>query len=141
MNVLCKTDSNFTPQPQSHTGYRSIKPTAVCFSGRFGKILLTERCLLIAQGSKVGIYAFGSSTSSNKEAVFGVLCPVREATNKVLAKTKLPSRMSPTDKVKHTQSSISDAVIREIQPAVTSIVFYKYYIYIHTEIMKKCMYT
>lgn len=59
----------------------------VCYYGHFGKLLLTKRCLVIAQGSKVGIYAYSSSTtSSHNKAVFGALYSIGEATNKVLAK-------------------------------------------------------
>lgn len=105
MNVLCKPDSNFTPWPQSHTGYKSINPTMVCFSGHFGRILLTGRCLLIAQGSKVGIYMVPLQVQIKKK-YWGVLCPVGEVTNKVLAKTKLPSRMSPTDKANTHNSAL-----------------------------------
>lgn len=104
MTVTCKTASNFIPRPQSHKGYKSLNPTTTVgdtqclLLGPFGKLLLTERCLLIAQGSKVGIYAYGSSvTTSYNKAVFGALCSSRGATNKVLAKTKQPSRMNPTD--------------------------------------------
>lgn len=61
---------------------------------------------MIAQGSKVGIYAYSSSTTSSyNKAVFGALCSIREDTNKVLAKTKPPPRMNPTAQGQHTHNS------------------------------------